>query len=37
MMESGDNQWAKNKLLYWRDASRNALDFCIGMMHLSIH
>ena len=23
--------------LYWRDASRNTLGYCIGGMHLSIH
>ena len=25
------------RLLYWRDASLNTLDYCIGGMHLSIH
>ena len=24
-------------LLYWRDASHNTLDYCIGGMHLTIH
>ena len=26
-----------SRLLYWRDASLNTLDYCIGGMHLSIH
>ena len=26
-----------NTLLYWRDASHNTLDYCIGGMHLTIH
>ena len=25
------------RLLYWRDASHNTLDYCIGGMHLTIH
>ena len=25
------------RLLYWRDASDNTLDYCIGGMHLTIH
>ena len=25
------------RMLYWRDTSLNALDCCIGGMHLSIH
>ena len=25
------------RLLYWRDASHNTLDYCIGRMHLTIH
>ena len=24
-------------LFYWRDASHNTLDYCIGGMHLTIH
>ena len=26
-----------SRLLYWRDASLNTFDYCIGGMHLSIH
>ena len=26
-----------SRLLYWRDASHNTLDYCIGGMHLIIH
>ena len=26
-----------SRLLYWRDASLNTLDYCIGGMHLTIH
>ena len=25
------------RLLYWRDASHNTIDYCIGGMHLTIH
>ena len=25
------------RLLYWRDASHDTLDYCIGGMHLTVH
>ena len=25
------------RLLYWKDASHNTLDYCIGGIHLTIH
>ena len=35
VLEECNSQYIR--LLYWRDASHNTLDYCIGGMHLTIH